>query len=134
MKTEISMSLTERAVSELSQFNDMIAHVLPYAELTVAEAGIGQVTECRKAVKRLRLEIEAKRKELKAGALEYGRTVDSIAKQLTAKVEHVEGKLTAEEERYEESKLAEKRAKEQAAAARKQERVNQMIAAGVTVE
>lgn len=41
----------------------------------------------------LRGEIEAKRKELKAGALEYGRRVDAVAKELLSVVTEVESPL-----------------------------------------
>ena len=66
------------------------------------------------AVRRsLRGDIEAKRKELKAGALEYGRRVDSVARQLVAVVEETELPLKALKDADDERRAAEKRAKEE---------------------
>jgi hypothetical protein len=128
------MSMTQQAVSELSTFNEMISAVLPYGELTVAVNGIGQVEEAHKAVKKLNASIEKKRKELKAGALEYGRTVDSIAKQLSEKVDSVEAKLKAERDAFDAIEKAEKAAKEAAKLAAKQKRLDDMLAAGIPVD
>ena len=86
---EQPQSMTDRAVQELSTFNDMISAVLHYGELTVAVDGIGKVEEAHKAVKKLNSSIEKKRVELKADALKYGKTVDSIAKQLSEKVDGI---------------------------------------------
>jgi hypothetical protein len=133
MQTQ-EMTMTQRAVEELSTFNGLIETVLPYAELTVAEDGIGKVEEAHKAVKKLNANIEKTRKELKAGALEYGRTVDSIAKQLTEKVESVESKLKAERDAYDAIEKAEKAKKEAAKQAAKQARINEMVAAGIAID
>lgn len=133
MQTQ-EMTMTQRAVEELSTFNGLIETVLPYAELTVAEDGIGKVEEAHKAVKKLNANIEKTRKELKAGALEYGRTVDSIAKQLTEKVDSVESKLKAERDAYDAIEKAEKAKKEAEKVAKKQDRVNEMVAAGVAID
>jgi peptidoglycan hydrolase CwlO-like protein len=113
-----SQSMTERAIGELTEFNEMIQVVIPYGQLTVAEDGIGKVEEAHKAVKRLSASIEKKRKELKAGALEYGRTVDSIAKQLSEKVDGIEVKLKAEREAFDAIEKAEKAEKEAAETSR----------------
>ena len=118
MQTQ-ELTMTGRAVQELSTFNSLIETVIPYGELTVADDGIGKVEEAHKAVKRLSASIEKKRKELKADALEYGRTVDSIAKQLTEKVDGVESKLKAERDAFDAVEKAEKAAKDAAAAAAK---------------
>jgi hypothetical protein len=128
------LTMTDRAVQELSTFNAMIEQVLPYGLLTVAEAGIGQVEEAHKFVKKLNANIEKKRKELKADALEYGRTVDSIAKQLTEKVDGVEAKLKAERDAFDAVEKAEKAAKEAEKVAKKQNRVNEMVAAGIAID
>ena len=127
-------SMTQQAISELSQFNEMISTVIPYAELTVEANGIGQVEEAHKAVKKLSASIEKKRKELKAGALEYGRTVDSIAKQLSEKVDGIESRLKAERDAFDAVEKAAKLAKEQEKQAAKQRRLNEMVAAGIPVD
>jgi hypothetical protein len=134
MTQEQPMSMTQQAVSELSSFNDMISAVLPYGELTVAVNGIGQVEEAHKAVKKLHSAIEKKREDLKRGALEYGRTVDSIANQLKTKVKEVESKLKAERDAFDAVEKAEKAAKEAAKLAAKQKRLDDMLAAGIPVD
>jgi hypothetical protein len=134
MTTTTEMTLTDRAVAELSEFNALIESVQPYADLTVAEDGIGKVEEAHKAVKRLNSAIEKKRKELKAGALEYGRTVDSIAKQLTSAVDRIEGKLGAEREAFEAVEKAQKAAKEAEKLAEKQKRIDAMQSAGISID
>jgi len=100
------------AVAAYSKFNDQIASVESYAELTVAEDGIAKVEEAHKAVKRLSAEIEKTRVVLKDPSLEYGRTVDSIAKQLKTKVDAIEVRLASERKVYEAAALAEKKKKE----------------------
>ena len=133
MQTQ-ELTMTGRAVQELSLFNSLIETVIPYGDLTVADDGIGKVEEAHKAVKRLSASIEKKRKELKADALEYGRTVDSIAKQLTEKVVGVESKLKAERDAFDAVEKAEKAAKEAAKMAAKQARINEMVANGIALD
>ena len=133
MQTQ-ELTMTGRAVQELSTFNSLIETVIPYGDLTVADDGIGKVEEAHKAVKRLSASIEKKRKELKADALEYGRTVDSIAKQLTEKVDGVESKLKAERDAFDAVEKAEKAAKEAAKMAAKQARINEMVANGIALD
>ena len=129
-----TQTLTERAVGELTEFNEMIQVVIPYGQLTVAEDGIGKVEEAHKAVKRLNSNIEKKRKELKSGALEYGRAVDSIAKRLSEQVDAIEVKLKSERDAFDAIEKAEKLAKEAEIAAKKQGRVNEMVAAGIALD
>jgi membrane protein involved in colicin uptake len=131
---EQPQSMTDRAVQELSTFNEMIAGIIHYGEMTVEANGIGQVEEAHKAVKKLNAAIEKKRKELKAGALEYGRTVDNIAKQLSDTVDSVESKLKAERDAFDAIEKAEKAAKEAAKMAAKQKRLDDMVAEGIPVD
>lgn len=127
-------SLTQQAIAELSTFNEMISTVILYGEFTVAEDGIGKVEEAHKTVKKLSAAIEKKRKDLKAASLEYGRTVDSIAKQLTEKVDGIESKLKAERDAFDAVEKAEKAAKETEKVAKKQGRINDMAAAGIGID
>jgi len=64
------------------------------AELTIAgvddKEGLERVRRARLDLKKVRCEIEKKRKELKADAVEFGRRVDAAAKELTALVEPTE--------------------------------------------
>lgn len=134
MTATAELTMTQRAVEELSTFNELIATVIPYGELTVAEDGIGKVEEAHKAVKRLHADIEKKREELKEDSLKYGRTVDSIATQLKSKVKEVEAKLKAERDAHDAVEKAEKAAKEAAKQAAKQARINEMVANGITID
>lgn len=126
-------TMTEQAVDALASFEPMIDMVLSYADLTVAEDGIGKVEEAHKAVKRLRVDLDKKRKELNEGALSYQRTVNATAKRLTEKISTVESRLEAQRENHEAEKLKEKQAKEAAKAAVMNERVARLSGAGIVV-
>jgi len=126
-------SMTEQAVDALASFEPMIEMLLSYADLTVADDGIGKVEEAHKAVKRLRVDLDKKRKELNEGALSYQRTVNATAKSLTEKIGAVESRLSAERENYDAGKLREKQAKEAAKAATLNERVARLSGAGIVV-
>jgi chromosome segregation ATPase len=71
-------------------------------------------TKALSVCRTLRGDIESKRKELKAGALEYGRSVDSVAKGLVAAVEEVELPLKARKAVVDDEKERLKREKEEA--------------------
>jgi hypothetical protein len=126
-------SLTEQALIALQSFEPMVDQVLSYANLTVAEDGIGKVEEAHKAVKRLRIDLDKKRKELNEGALSYQRTVNDTAKKLTARISAVESRLEGERETFEEAKRKEKAAKDAEKAAVLNERVKRLTEAGVVV-
>lgn len=57
------------------------------------KAGAKACDDARKKVKSLRCEVENRRKELKAGALEFGRNVDTVAKRLTDMLTPIELRL-----------------------------------------
>lgn len=126
-------SLTEQALTALQTFEPMVDAVLQYADLTVAEDGIGKVEEAHKAVKRLRIDLEKKRKELNDGALSYQRAVNATAKSLTSRISAVESRLEAERETHEEAKRKEKAAKEAEKQAALNDRVKRLTEAGVVV-
>ncbi len=128
------LSLTEQAVNAMKQFEPMISTVREHAALTVEADGFDKVKQTRMQMKRLRLDIEAKRKELKAGALEYGRTVDSIAKELSAPVIEVEGILQSQEDIVEAEKEKIRQEKAAAKAAAVQVRVDALQSAGCAVD
>lgn len=72
---------------------------------------------CRKGIatcRQLRVEVEKKRKELKADALEYGRKVDGEAKRITAALEAIEQPLQLSKDAVDNEKLRIKREKEEA--------------------
>lgn len=123
-----------QALATFDESRHAIATVQHYGTLTVAANGIGQVTEAHKFVKKLRIDIDKRRKELNEGALEYQRAVNAEAKRLTAEVEPIEGRLAAERDNYEAEKAREKEAKEAEKRAVLQGRLNRLIAAGVSVK
>lgn len=75
------------------------------AELTIAgvddKEGFERVRRARLDLKKVRCEIEKKRKELKADAVEFGRRVDAAAKELTALVEPTESLLANRQDEVE---------------------------------
>jgi len=75
------------------------------AELTISgvddKEGFERVRRARLDLKKVRCEIEKKRKELKADAVEFGRRVDAAAKELTALVEPTEILLTNRQDEVE---------------------------------
>lgn len=127
------MSMIETALAHFREPEAAIASVQEYGTFTVAVDGIGKVSEARKQVKRLRIDIEKRRKELNEGALTYQRTVNAEAKRLTALVEPIESKLSAEEDNYEEQKRREREAKEAEKRAALTARLNRLGQSGVAV-
>jgi len=127
------MSMIETALAHFREPEAAIASVKEYGEFTVAKDGIGKVSEARKQLKRLRIDIEKRRKELNEGALTYQRTVNAEAKRLTALVEPIESKLSAEEDSYEEQKRKEREAKEAEKRAALTARLNRLGQSGVAV-
>ena len=126
-------SMIANALAQFDESAQAIAGVKEYAAFTVAVDGIGKVHEARMQLRRLRTGIEKRRKELKEGALAYGRAVDGEAKRLTAEIEPIEEKLEAEEKAYEAEREAEKKAKERIKQMRLQQRLNDLGHAGVVV-
>jgi len=138
-------SMIAQATEAMEAFRPMVEKVREYEPITVETHGIGKLSDARKGLKRLRVDIDKKRKELNEGALAFQKTVNSVAKELTKPVEEVEDILQAREDAYEAKKEAERRAKFEAEEAarlaaeaakqeKKQSRVNQMIEAGVSVD
>jgi len=101
MPTEI-MSGIENAIISYGLADAAIAKMeTDYMVLTVQglddDAGFQIVHEARMVVKNHRVAVEKKRKDLKAGALEFGRKVDSEAKRITCLLEPIETHLGREE-------------------------------------
>lgn len=111
------MGLTELALAEFDETKSAIAMVQSYGSLTLATDGIAKVKEAHQQVKRLRIDIDKRRKELNKGALEYQRAVNAEAESLTVQVSVVEDALfaqrqihEAEVEKVKAAKAAEKQA------------------------
>jgi hypothetical protein len=93
--TETTESGSDLPVVYQFTVEELRAKLAPLKDLTfdsprAYEAGRQAIAECRTT----RVAVEKRRKELKAGALEYGRRVDSAAKELTAAIAEVEDPLS----------------------------------------
>ena len=131
-KTEkqlVEYDLTTAAISKLSSL---------YMDLTVSgledEAGFEEVELARKVVKGKRIAVEKQRKVFKSDALEYGRMVDSKAKEIFSLLEPIESHLIKEGDkiRDEEKRIkAEEEAKEKA---KIQGRVDDLLKVNVVLD
>jgi len=92
--------------------------------------GLKAVHDARMIVKGKRVEVEKKRKALKADALEYGRKVDAEAKRITALLQPIEDHLQHEEDivTREKERIAKEEAERQAAITR--DRMEKLAAVG----
>lgn len=92
--------------------------------------GYRQVTEAIAVIRTSRVNVEKKRKLLKADALEFGRKVDSRAKELTAMLEPLEESLKAKRDVIDNEKERIKQEKEQAEQRRIDGRLKQLFDLG----
>jgi len=93
--------------------------------------GLKIVHDARIHVRNLRVQVDKRRKELKAASLEYGRQVDSAAKQLTDLLEPIESHLQAEEDTVENEKARIKAEAEEAKRLKIEKRLSDLMAVGV---
>jgi len=103
---EIAYGVTDAALAELRERWHLEA-IENREDYNLAKAGI---KECRE----LRGKVEAKRKELKADALEFGKMVDAEAKRITEALLEVESPLKELKTGEDQRKKAEKEARERA--------------------
>ncbi len=103
----VKYDITDAAIAEMSNL---------YMDLTITdlddEDGFQAVHDARLIVKGKRVDVEHKRKELKADALKWGKAVDSEAKRIKALLEPIETHLKGEEGRINDLK-AEIKAREE---------------------
>ena len=92
--------------------------------------GLKAVSEARKVIKKLRVEVDKLRKELNADALEYQRRINAEAKRITSLLEPIEMHLTSEERRIEDELERIKRQKEEEEFAKFQLRISNLLAIG----
>jgi len=71
-------------------------------------------TDLRQEVRGVRVAVEKRRKELKKDALEYGRRVDSIAREITAAIREIEDPITERIEAYDAEVERRRREREEA--------------------
>lgn len=103
---QVDYDVTEAAITERRTRYAALTAETPkgYEEVRLA---IGDLRDTRVA-------IEARRKELKADSLDYGRRVDAVAKFLTAKLEEIEQPLKALKAAVDEQKEQAKRSEQEA--------------------
>lgn len=103
----VKVSVTDQALAELRT---------QYQGLTIMgtgdKDGYKAVQQGLSHVKKIRTSVEARRKELKAPALEFGRAIDEEAKRITAALTPLEWHLRSQKEAIDEAIEAERRAVE----------------------
>lgn len=124
------MSMITQALAEFDEPKQAIAMVKSYGTLTLADDGIGKVEQAHKQVKRLRIDIDSRRKSLNEGALTYQRTINAEAKRLTEEIEPIETALSGQRKIHDEIVL--KQQQEKHAAKRKvlTDRIERLAQAG----
>lgn len=127
----MSLVLDQNELKTFSPSDAAIAQLAEeYMPLTIKgvddKEGIALVHKARMEVKRYRVDVEKKRKELKADALEYGRKVDAEAKRLTEMLLPIETHLLEQESVVQKELDRIKREKEEAEAAELQRRIDEL--------
>ncbi len=114
-------NVTDAAISELTD---------NYMQLAVNgiddKDGLKAVKEARSVVKRHRIDVDKRRKELNADALECQRRINGEAKRITALLELIESHLEAQEKKVDDEIERIKREKEEAEATRFKLRVTKL--------
>jgi hypothetical protein len=122
-----------QALAEFDEPKQAIAMVKSYGTLTLADDGFRKVEQAHKQVKRLRIDIDSRRKSLNEGALTYQRTVNAEAKRLTAEIEPIETALSSQRQIHEEILLKEQQEKHAAKRAVLTARIEKLAQAGCIV-
>ena len=122
-RTEIiDFNVTDAAIADLK------ASYMPMLVNGIEDKkGLEAVIEARKVVKRYRINVEKRRKELTADALDWQRRINAEAKRITALLEPIENHLAAEEKKVADELERIKREKEEAEIARFQMRVTKLV-------
>ncbi len=114
------------------KISELAAEYMPLRVNGLDDAkGLKRVHDARMVVKNLRVSVDKRRKELKASALEYGKQVDSAAKQLFDLLEPIEDHLQAEEDTVENEKKRLKEEAEEAKRLKLQLRLSDLLQFGV---
>jgi hypothetical protein len=130
----------ESIKAELKEYNITDASLKEiekkYGELKIDgikdKFGYAQVKEAAKVVKSMRLDVESKRKELKASALERGRLIDAEAKRIKGQLEPIEQHLVSEKKSIDDEKERIKKEEEHRKQKIIQDRVVALSEVGVT--
>lgn len=119
--TDVSFPVADAAIAEMRE------RYMPLKIVGVNDkAGYAMVRQARLEVKNKRCDVENRRKELKADALEWGRKVDAEAKRLTAMLAPIEEHLESQEKAHDAEKDRIKREAAEAARHKLQSRVDLM--------
>jgi hydroxypyruvate isomerase len=101
-----------QALAEFDESRVMIANVKAYGKFTLAVDGIGKVEEAHKQVKRLRIDITKRGKELRDDATKYSRAIIEEEKRLVSEVEPIEAALWGQRQIHEAAELERQKAKQ----------------------
>ena len=124
-KSLVQFGVADAAIAELSE------QYMPLRVEGLSDSkGLATVHAARMHVKGLRVDVEKKRKQLKADALEYGRIVDAEAKRITALLAPIEGHLQSQEQVVLDEKARLKREEAERWAAALQARMDQLTEVG----
>lgn len=111
-------NVTDAAIAQLSeQYMPLVINGID------DKAGQKVVKEARSVVKRYRIDVDKRRKELNADALEFQRRINGEAKRITAQLEPIETHLANEEKKVDDELERIKREKEIAETTRYKSRV-----------
>jgi hypothetical protein len=118
-----AFSLTEAAIAELTeQFMPLVINGIDDKE------GLKQVSAARKEIKARRIDVDKRRKELVADALEYQRCINGEAKRITELLEPIETHLINEEKKVNDEIERLRLEKETAETTKLQTRIKQLLA------
>ena len=124
-------------ISEFNVTEAALAHAETFKSLKILnledKEGYKQVYEARISVKKMRLDIEKKRKELREFWLNGAKKVQGNAKELTARLEPIEEYLEAEQKKIDDEKERIKEEKKAADAQKIQDRVEKVVNLGSSV-
>ena len=122
------------ALKEFNPIDAAIAELEKYGSLTISgiddKEGYIKVHAARMEVKKIRVDVEKKRKLLKSDAVKFGQAVDSRAKELTLKLRPIEHDLTEKEQSIDEEKQRIKAEKERQEQEQLQKRVDMLAEFG----
>lgn len=137
----MSDSILTLDVSSISSIDDIKKSIDPvrdkYLSLKINgvddKAGFKEVHEARMHCRKIRTSVENKRKELKAVALEYGRSVDAAAKSVAELIAPIEDHLNGEEMAIKREQDRIKAEEQQRQEKRTEDRINALTSIGATV-
>lgn len=130
-ETMLAKARIEYAIAEIT--NDTFLTTIKDRVLTLPPAKEKEGYELRRKtiadLRKIRTQIESRRKELKADSLEYGRRIDAFAKYYTAQIMAIEEPLRLEKEAVDQEKENERKEREAKIRAQQEEEARQRIAA-----